>query len=89
MDEPLKLGKKMRVVDIKKRWMGEKPYNCQMNSCGKVFELVKGEVEFVDGKTRYGPWAIMCVACHEKHGVGLGTGRGQKYNLETLEKVDG
>lgn len=36
-----------------------------------------------DGKTIIGPWAYMCQNCFESHGVGLGTGRGQK-----LEVVD-
>lgn len=34
----------------------------------------------VDGKTRMGPWALMCVSCHRKHGVGFGTGRGQQFD---------
>lgn len=32
----------------------------------------------VDGKTKFGPWAYMCGEHHELHGVGLGTGRGQR-----------
>ena len=35
--------------------------------------------EFVDGKTRMGPWANMCLPCFRKVGVGLGVGRGQRY----------
>lgn len=31
-----------------------------------------------DGKTRTGPWANMCQDCFTQHGVGLGTGRGQR-----------
>lgn len=34
---------------------------------------------YVDGKTRMGPWAEMCLPCHKKNGVGLGTGKGQQY----------
>jgi cytochrome c553 len=34
---------------------------------------------YIDGKTIYGPWAIMCIICHHNKGVGLGTGRGQYY----------
>ena len=47
--------------------------------------------EFVDGKTQMGPWANMCQPCHTKYGVGLGTGRGQKYKKvgEDFEKVAG
>jgi len=32
-----------------------------------------------DGKTVMGPWANMCTPCFERQGVGLGTGRGQRY----------
>lgn len=31
-----------------------------------------------DGKTVQGPWANMCEPCFASHGVGLGTGRGQR-----------
>lgn len=32
-----------------------------------------------DGQTKRGPWAYMCEACFIIHGVGLGTGLGQKF----------
>lgn len=32
-----------------------------------------------DAKTRQGPWGCLCPTCFANHGVGLGTGRGQKY----------
>lgn len=32
-----------------------------------------------DGKTKMGPWANMCEDCFKKYGVGLGTGKGQKF----------
>ena len=66
----------------KKKWMGIKPVNC--NACETSFKEV-----FIDGKTIYGPWALLCLECHSKIGTGLGTGRGQKYDLETLEKLEG
>jgi hypothetical protein len=31
-----------------------------------------------DGKTRWGAWANMCTEHFGVHGVGLGTGRGQR-----------
>lgn len=40
----------------------------------------KQEAQF-DGKTRVGPWAYMCLACYKQHGVGLGTGLGQRLYL--------
>lgn len=38
--------------------------------------------EFVDGRTQMGSWANMCLTCHRKHGVGLGTGKGQRYTRQ-------
>jgi hypothetical protein len=46
----------------------------ECNLCGKV-----NLSEFVDGATRIGPWANMCLPCYRKVGVGLGVGRGQRY----------
>lgn len=43
----------------------------------------------IDGCTIHGPWAYMCTQCHHQVGVGLGLGRGQKYDIVTLEKVEG
>ena len=48
----------------------------ECNLCGK--ERLS---EFVDGKTRMGPWANMCMPCYRKVGVGLGMGRGQRYAM--------
>ena len=42
---------------------------------------------YVDGRTTMGPWALMCVSCFEKYGVGLGLGKGQKYNADTNEEI--
>ena len=67
---------------MKKKWMGSKPEKCDL--CGKKFEEI-----FIDGKTEMGPWGLLCGVCHYMYGVGLGTGRGQKYDLKTLEKIDG
>ena len=53
-------------------WVGDAPTSC--DACG-------GPIidEFVDGKTRLGPWAIMCPDCTGPHGVGLGLGQGRCY----------
>ena len=50
----------------------------ECNLCGK-----DRLSEFVDGKTRMGPWANMCLPCYRKVGVGLGVGRGQRYAIVT------
>ena len=44
-------------------WNGAPPKKCDL--CGKQIG-----VTFVDGKTKHGPWAILCVFCHAKFGVG-------------------
>ena len=69
----------------KKIWLGSKPIHC---------DICHGDItnEFIDGCTTYGPWANMCPSCHKDVGRGLGTGRGQKYRLNSdgeFEKVEG
>jgi hypothetical protein len=62
-----------------KYWMGTRPTRCDI--CNQ--RLIS---YFIDGATR-GPWALMCGTCHKIHGRGLGLGLGQKYDLESLEKI--
>ena len=42
--------------------------------------------EFVDGRTRHGPWAIMTPASWAREGItrdgSMGTGIGQRYRLQ-------
>ena len=66
------------------KWLSPRPTKCDL--CGT--EIAK-QKSFVDGKTTLGPWAIMCMPCYFINGVGLGLGRGQKYDVKTLEKVEG
>jgi hypothetical protein len=61
-------------MGAKKYWMGY-PGDC--NVC-----CVEFKEHFIDGSTVFGPWANMCPDCHSRHGVGLGTGRGQKYEKQ-------
>ena len=67
---------------MKKKWNGEVPKLCQL--CKRPLK-----VAWIDGKTSFGPWAHMCVACHSAEGGKLGTGKGQKYDLATREKIEG
>ena len=55
-------------------WGGTKPDECQL--CHAPIDKV-----FIDGRMAGGPWALMCPTCHSAQGVGLGTGRGQRYIL--------
>ena len=68
----------------KKEWLSPRPAKCDL--CGG--DLID-EDHFVDGKTTFGPWAIMCIPCHFFNGVGLGSRKGQLYDVKTLEKVGG
>jgi hypothetical protein len=65
-----------------KKWSGSKPVKCDL--CGYPFVGY-----FIDGRTFNGQWGLLCETCHSIHGMGLGLGRGQKYDLATLQKVDG
>lgn len=50
------------------------------------YELHRDNVPaVVDGKTRSGPWANMCEPCFALHGVGLGTGLGQRFILDNID----
>lgn len=64
--------------------MGTSQYACQF--CGRQPETV------IDGRTTQGVWAWMCEVCHKVHGIGIGAGKGQKYQIsETghLKKLEG
>ncbi len=65
-----------------KTWSGEIP---------GTFEICDSAIgdHFVDGKTSSGPWALMCITCHLRYGVGLGTGKGQKYDAATGALLEG
>lgn len=64
------------------KWMGVRPEACDL--CKQPLKK-----QFVDGKTVTGPWAFMCESCHILRGCGFGTGKGQRYDMETLKKVEG
>ena len=66
-----------------KFWMGSKPTRCECD-CGR--ELKE---QFVDGRTIYGSWGIFGVTCYKRIGVGYGLGKGQRYDLKTLKKLEG
>jgi hypothetical protein len=49
-------------------WRGEPPVRCEC--CPSDLAA-----DFIDGKTEFGFWAIMCPTCHAVHG----DGKGQRY----------
>jgi hypothetical protein len=59
-------------------WYDEIPKECAL-----CHVPLKGQKFFVDGKTRMGPWAIMCPRCFNDYGVGLGRGAGTKYDVKS------
>ena len=67
---------------MKKKWLGKK----ECDFCG----VTESEF-FVDGIVKgRSSWAFMCSDCWLKYSTGqLGTGYGQQYNGETLEKISG
>ena len=67
-----------------KKWMGSQDPLCDFCEC----RLVERDF-FVDGKTRRGPWALMCPHCYRLNGFGVGTGLGQKYDPDTMIKLEG
>jgi hypothetical protein len=70
----------------KKMWHGDVPKECE--ACHQPFT---GNV-FFDTCIRHSGrtiWGLVCAACHMKFGFGLGTGKGQKYDLTTKEKLAG
>lgn len=68
----------------KKMWRGTWPGYCDI-----CHTDLTAATYFYDAATKYGPWALVCPECFINHCFGLGTGRGQKYDSKTLEKVGG
>jgi len=67
-----------------KRWLGTWPAKCDL--CGAQLQNTK---YFIDGRDASGRWGLFCPLCHEAIGVGLGTGKGQKYRSSNRVKVEG
>lgn len=57
-------------------WGGSPVVNCDL--CTRP--LIK---KFYDAKTNRGPWGMLCNSCFITDGVGLGTGRGQKFERQS------
>jgi hypothetical protein len=72
-DAAISIRDDMGVPRIK-TWMGSVP---KQDDYGQ-----KIEDEFIDGKTKEGPWAMMTPVSFAINGVGLGTGKGQRYKKE-------
>lgn len=62
-----------------KVWLGPPPDKCDICEA-------KIKDSFVDGKTHMGPWACMCIECHEVEGVGFGMGKGQLFRRSLKDR---
>ncbi len=72
------------IQNVEKKWFGTWPANCDI--CKIALESC---TFFVDGRMACSSsWALMCPACFNRTGVGLGTGSGQKYDSKTLVKLE-
>jgi hypothetical protein len=49
-----------------------------------VCSICRTEPEKVlyDAQTKSGLWAVLCQRCFSAYGIGLGTGKGQKYEKQ-------
>lgn len=65
----------------KLKWYGVLPKTCDL--CKRPLRKF-----FIDGRTKMGPWAIMCSSCHREQGVGLGLSKGQKYSIPGGQKIE-
>lgn len=71
---------------MKGSWVEKIPVYCEC--CDVHLEYIGNY--FIDGKIKSSTkWGILCEDCHKKYGIGLGMGKGQKYDLRTGEKVAG
>lgn len=67
-----------------KKWIGTKPERCQV--CGDAFRDMFFDARV--GGHRGTGWALICGDCFNAYQCLLGTGLGQAYNLETLERIE-
>ncbi len=70
------MGTRITFTKNALQYVGDPPESCQI--CKKPIKAL-----FVDGKIACGPWANMCITCHNDIGVGLGTGHGQLFSLDS------
>lgn len=55
-------------------WQGGKRPSCDIH----LYEKNTTVAAHYDAKTKQGRWANLCQSCFEIHGMGLGTGKGQR-----------
>lgn len=63
-------------------WTGPAPISCDL--CKRNLLAT-----FYDFRVKGGGWAIGCPSCFKEYGSGLGVGKGQEYDKNTLTKLRG
>jgi hypothetical protein len=66
-----------------KKWMGAIPEKCDLCKSPLTTTFTDGSIFGTNH------WAIMCPKCHAKVGNGVGTGKGQTYDVKTGIKTLG
>jgi hypothetical protein len=69
------MATRKETVTKPRYWLGDEPTTCQISG----HKITKA---FVDGATRSGTWAIMCLLCARTVGMGVAPGRGQLYEKQ-------
>jgi len=67
-----------------KKWLGKWPARCDICAAD-----LQSTGTFFDARTKQGPWGLLCPACFENEGVGIGPGRAQEYDSKTRIKLHG
>ena len=67
-------------------WLGRTD-GCDI--CHDPLDRFINKMWFVDGRTKAGIWTLMCPRCFEHYGIGLGSGKGQKYDFVSKVKIEG
>jgi len=73
---------RLNLTSRMKGWYGSVPTECQ--ECTSPLVDV-----FYDAPTSNRIWGVICNNCFVKMGRKLGMGRGQKYDIKTLNMLDG
>jgi len=64
-------------------WVNPDPLKCDVCHV----PIMSVQAPFVDGRTKGGPWATMCIMCYNKNGAGLGRDMGRVYMFSKAFRV--
>lgn len=66
------------TTDTQHTWRKPRTAPSRCNLCNAKLDSF-----YVQGMTRHGLAKTMCVTCHREHGIGLGSGHGVIYSVNT------